>query len=135
MAGGQVDRFIPVFQHHRTPTLAMSSSTMETPTPRKSSLPISSHTATTNRQGIPTPLTVAHRGYKGKYPENSLAAFMGAVEAGSHGIETDLRLSRDGVVVLAHVCLLLRLTNGVLRISSGSDAKTVLQRQETSERM
>lgn len=69
----------------------------------KFSNPVSSHTSTTNSKGIAIPQTVAHRGYKAKYPENSLAAFKGAVEAGSHGIEMDLRLSKDGVVVLAHV--------------------------------
>lgn len=30
---------------------------------------------------------------------------MGAVEAGAHAIETDIHLSKDGVVVLSHVCL------------------------------
>jgi glycerophosphoryl diester phosphodiesterase len=32
-----------------------------------------------------------------------MAAFHGAVAAGAHAIETDLHLSRDGVVVLSHV--------------------------------
>ncbi|KAH8694865.1 PLC-like phosphodiesterase [Talaromyces proteolyticus] len=50
----------------------------------------------------PLPQTVAHRGYKKLYPENSLAAFQGAIDVGSHGIETDLQLSRDGVVVISH---------------------------------
>ncbi|CRG86040.1 glycerophosphoryl diester phosphodiesterase [Talaromyces islandicus] len=50
----------------------------------------------------PLPQIVAHRGYKKLYPENSLAAFKGALEAGSHGIETDLQLSQDGVVIVAH---------------------------------
>jgi glycerophosphoryl diester phosphodiesterase len=52
----------------------------------------------------PLPQIVAHRGYKKLYPENSLAAFKGALEAGSHGIETDLQLTQDGVVIIAHVC-------------------------------
>lgn len=30
-------------------------------------------------------------------------AFVGAVKAGAHAIETDIHLSRDGVVVLSHV--------------------------------
>lgn len=49
------------------------------------------------------PQTIAHRGYKAAWPENSMAAFKGAVEVGAHAIETDLHLSRDGVVVLSHV--------------------------------
>lgn len=32
-----------------------------------------------------------------------MGAFKGAVQAGAHAIETDLRLSADGVVVLSHV--------------------------------
>ena len=44
----------------------------------------------------------AHRGlHGGKIPENSLAAFRAAVEAG-FGIELDVRLSSDGVLVVFH---------------------------------
>lgn len=49
------------------------------------------------------PQAIAHRGYKAEFPENSMGAFKGAVEVGAHAIETDLHLSRDGVVVLSHV--------------------------------
>jgi phosphatidylglycerol phospholipase C len=52
------------------------------------------------------PQAIAHRGYKAAHPENTMDAFMGAVESGAHGIETDLHLSKDGVVVLSHVKLL-----------------------------
>lgn len=53
--------------------------------------------------GTPLPQAIAHRGYKAAYPENSMAAFVAAVEIGAHAIETDLHMSRDGVVVLSHV--------------------------------
>ena len=49
------------------------------------------------------PQTIAHRGYKAKYPENTMGAFRGAVECGSNAIETDIHLSKDGEVVLSHV--------------------------------
>lgn len=49
------------------------------------------------------PQAIAHRGYKAQFPENTLAAFRGAVDVGAHAIETDLHLSKDGVVVLSHV--------------------------------
>ena len=49
------------------------------------------------------PQAVAHRGYKSRYPENSMLAFTEAVKAGVHGLETDVHLSGDGVVVLSHV--------------------------------
>ena len=32
-----------------------------------------------------------------------MGAFRGAVEVGADGLETDLHLTRDGVVVLSHV--------------------------------
>jgi len=32
-----------------------------------------------------------------------MGAFKGAVEVGAHAIETDVHLSKDGVVVLSHV--------------------------------
>jgi phosphatidylglycerol phospholipase C len=49
------------------------------------------------------PQAIAHRGYKAAHPENSMGAFVGAVEVGAHAIETDIHLSKDGVVVLSHV--------------------------------
>jgi glycerophosphoryl diester phosphodiesterase len=47
-------------------------------------------------------LVLAHRGLHDDARENSLAAFEAAVAAGCDGIETDVRLSRDGVAVLFH---------------------------------
>lgn len=44
----------------------------------------------------------AHRGASATHPENTVEAFRGALEEGADGIETDLRLTRDGVIVLAH---------------------------------
>ncbi|SPQ22049.1 4f77f2eb-8825-449f-ad3f-0b487ff4e79b [Thermothielavioides terrestris] len=54
------------------------------------------------------PLNIGHRGYNAAFPENTMAAFQGAVAAGAHAIETDLHLSRDGVVVLSHDATLKR---------------------------
>ncbi|PNP53108.1 hypothetical protein THARTR1_06318 [Trichoderma harzianum] len=48
------------------------------------------------------PQTIAHRGFKASFPENSMAAFRAAVEVGAHALETDVHLSKDGVVVLSH---------------------------------
>jgi hypothetical protein len=56
-----------------------------------------------NNKSQSLPQTIAHRGYKAKHPENTMKAFKGAVEVGTHAIETDIHLSRDGVVVLSHV--------------------------------
>ncbi|KAK7454331.1 glycerophosphoryl diester phosphodiesterase [Colletotrichum acutatum] len=56
-----------------------------------------------DRGGAQLPQAIAHRGFKAQYPENTLLAFRAALdEAGAHALETDLHLSRDGVVVLSH---------------------------------
>lgn len=55
------------------------------------------------------PLVIAHRGSSGERPENTLSAFERAVEQSADMIETDLHLSRDGVVVIHHDSDLERL--------------------------
>ena len=45
---------------------------------------------------------IAHRGYSSMYLENTLDAFEGAAKAGAWGIETDLRLSSDGIPYVFH---------------------------------
>jgi len=64
---------------------------------------------------------IAHRGASGDAPENTLAAFRKAVEAGAGFIETDLQLSRDARLVALHDDTLDRTTNGLGPVS----AKTV----------
>lgn len=49
-----------------------------------------------------SPELIAHRGYTLKYPENTLAAFQAAIDAGAGFIECDVQLSGDGVPVLFH---------------------------------
>lgn len=48
------------------------------------------------------PLIIGHRGASVSAPENTLAAFNKAIEAGAEGIEFDVRLARDGVPVVFH---------------------------------
>jgi glycerophosphoryl diester phosphodiesterase len=48
------------------------------------------------------PLIIAHRGGALEFTENTIPAFERALRLGSDGIETDLRLTRDGVVVIYH---------------------------------
>ena len=45
---------------------------------------------------------IAHRGYSGKYQENTEEAFLEAVKHGSGGIETDVRTTADGVLIVNH---------------------------------
>jgi glycerophosphoryl diester phosphodiesterase len=47
-------------------------------------------------------LVLSHRGYHVKLPENTLEAFEAAVNMGVDGIETDLRLTVDGQLILFH---------------------------------
>ena len=44
----------------------------------------------------------AHRGASGYAPENTLEAFLLAIEQGADGIELDVQLSKDGVPVVIH---------------------------------
>lgn len=54
----------------------------------------------------------AHRGFSGKAPENTLAAFRAAIDAGCDMIELDVHLSRDNQVVVIHDDTLERTTSG-----------------------
>lgn len=44
----------------------------------------------------------AHRGYSGKYPENTILAFKKALDIGVDGIELDVHKSKDGKLVVIH---------------------------------
>jgi glycerophosphoryl diester phosphodiesterase len=59
-----------------------------------------------------SPWIVAHRGYKKKYPENTLVAFQAAMDAGAPMIELDVTLSRDRKIIVIHDATLDRTTNG-----------------------
>jgi glycerophosphoryl diester phosphodiesterase len=47
-------------------------------------------------------LILSHRGVQTHAPENTLAAFEAAIALGIDGIETDIRLSKDGILILFH---------------------------------
>ncbi len=49
-----------------------------------------------------TPLTISHRGAHGPLPENTIPAFARALELGAEGIELDVHLTLDGVLVVHH---------------------------------
>ena len=60
----------------------------------------------------PVPLVIAHRGDSAHRPENTLAAFAGALEAGAALVEFDVHLTRDGEVVVIHDDTVDRTTDG-----------------------
>jgi glycerophosphoryl diester phosphodiesterase len=64
------------------------------------------------RRGQLLPDAVAHRGASGNAPENTMAAFRLAHQLGAAGSETDLHLTRDGVVVILHDVDIRRTTRG-----------------------
>ncbi len=53
---------------------------------------------------------VAHRGNAVEFPENTLPAFVSALELGVRFLELDVQLSRDGVPIVIHDHMLLRTT-------------------------
>lgn len=57
------------------------------------------------------PSVIAHRGFSGRAPENTMAAFDAAVELGV-GFELDVTLSVDGHVVVMHDDTVDRTTDG-----------------------
>jgi glycerophosphoryl diester phosphodiesterase len=78
-----------------------------------------------DRASIPWPgkypvLAIAHRGFSGAAPENTLAAFKRAMEVGSDMIELDVHLSKDGQVVVIHDDTLKRTTSGMGKVADFS---------------
>jgi glycerophosphoryl diester phosphodiesterase len=57
-------------------------------------------------------IVYAHRGGAKLRPENTLLAFDHGLALGADGLELDVHLSRDGVVVVHHDATLERTTNG-----------------------
>ena len=54
----------------------------------------------------------AHRGWSGKYPENTMLAFEKAIELGVDGIELDVHMSADRQLVIIHDETVDRTCNG-----------------------
>lgn len=55
---------------------------------------------------------IGHRGYSNRHLENTAEAFIGAAKHGSGGVETDVRITLDGMLVLSH--------NSDVRFSDGT---------------
>jgi glycerophosphoryl diester phosphodiesterase len=66
------------------------------------------------------PLVFAHRGGAGLAPENTMEAFDRGLSLGADGVELDVRLARDGQVVVHHDRTLDRTT----RLSGPVDRRT-----------
>jgi glycerophosphoryl diester phosphodiesterase len=58
------------------------------------------------------PIVLGHRGYRARFPENTLLAFAQALGFGADGIECDLQKSADGHYVVIHDGDVDRVSNG-----------------------
>jgi len=69
------------------------------------------------------PLVFAHRGGSALAPENTMAAFANGLAFGADGLELDVRLSRDGSVVVHHDPTVDRTTAGTGAVAAMSEAE------------
>ena len=67
-------------------------------------------------------VTIAHRGASALYPENTLRAFIAAAELGADMCEFDVRMTRDGEVMVIHDATVNRTTDGRGRVAAMSAA-------------
>lgn len=58
------------------------------------------------------PMIIAHRGFSGHYPENTLRAFQEALKLQIDAIELDVRRTQDGTLIVIHDETVDRTTNG-----------------------
>jgi glycerophosphoryl diester phosphodiesterase len=65
----------------------------------------------------PKPLVVAHRGASIEQPENTIAAFEAAIDAGADAVEFDVRMTADGHAVVMHDPDVSRTTDGTGLVS------------------
>ena len=65
-------------------------------------------------------MVIAHRGFSGEAPENTLAAFQKAIDVGCDMLELDIHLSKDREVVVIHDETLERTTNGLGKVTDST---------------
>ncbi|MFP4509552.1 MAG: glycerophosphodiester phosphodiesterase [Spirochaetaceae bacterium] len=70
--------------------------------------------------GVERPVILAHRGFSAEYPENTMAAFTAAREAGAGGIELDVQMCSTGEIVVFHDYTTDRVTATPGRIDAQS---------------
>lgn len=63
-------------------------------------------------------MVMAHRGFSGTAPENTLSAFKKAIDIGADAIELDIRFSKDGHLVVFHDDTLERTTRRIGKVAA-----------------
>jgi glycerophosphoryl diester phosphodiesterase len=63
------------------------------------------------------PVVLAHRGWSGRFPENTMPAFENAAALPLDGLEMDIRSTAEGVLVVIHDETVNRTTNGEGRVN------------------
>ncbi|WP_078546313.1 glycerophosphodiester phosphodiesterase [Litchfieldia alkalitelluris] len=81
-------------------------------------IPVNTIKETTFNKESNKPLVIAHRGGAGVAPENTLYAFRVSERLGVDAIELDVRMSKDGELVVIHDETVDRTTNGVGFVSN-----------------
>ena len=76
----------------------------------------------------PRTQVVAHRGNSGPLPENTRIAIESAIDVGVDMVEVDVRMTKDGVLVLMHSAAVDRTTSGTgLSFSEDLDGEFVME--------
>lgn len=84
-------------------------------------------------QSMAEPDIIAHRGAWGRVPENTIAAFFEAWRQGADGIETDVRLTKDGHIVCYHDPKIRRWLKRDLQIASSTLADIYAARKKIQD--
>ena len=74
--------------------------------------PVPAHPWFAPRPGDHRPLVFAHQGGENLWPSNTLLAFQNSIELGADVIDTDMHLTKDGVLILMHDQTVDRTTDG-----------------------
>lgn len=82
-----------------------------------------STSVTVRRHQLPDLYVVAHRGFAGVFPENTLTAVQGAYDRGADAVEVDVMMAKDRVPIIMHDDRVDRTTNGTGLVSSFTSAQ------------
>jgi len=66
------------------------------------------------------PRVIGHRGFPRRYPENTIASFLGALLHGAHGVELDVRMSKDNHPIVIHDENLERVAGLSIRVNEAT---------------